>query len=280
MRLGLLTDGRVVAVGDGTAVDVTDALPGDTPAGRLSGYPQRAGAVRELAARGAPMPVSGLAFAAPSPTPRTVLAAPVNFAPHRGELGDRSPDRGTLDARQLGLIVLAPASVTGPGTIELPDLPGREFHYEGEIAVVIGRACRGVPRDEALGHVLGYTGLLDVTMRIGPQGQEDRSMRKSFHTFTPLGPVLLTADEVPDPARLRLELSVNGEVRQRGGLDELIVDVPELVARASQLVPLLPGDVIATGTPAGVGPIVPGDRLALAVSGVGELVMDVRRRSW
>jgi 2-keto-4-pentenoate hydratase/2-oxohepta-3-ene-1,7-dioic acid hydratase in catechol pathway len=92
--------------------------------------------------------------------------------------------------------------------------------------------------------------------------------------------VLLTADEVPDPAALRLELAVNGEVRQRGGLDELIVGVAELVSNASHLVPLVPGDVIATGTPAGVGPIVPGDRLSLSVTGVGDLVMDVRRRSW
>lgn len=302
MRLGVLTDGRIVAAGPGdVAVDVTAALPGETPTARLAAYPSHADAVRELVAGGgaavgagpagsaagggggggAGVPLGGLALAAPSAHPRTVLAAPVNFAPHKGELGDRSPDKGKLDARQIGLIVLAPASVTGPdGAIELPDLPGREFHYEGEIAVVIGKPARGVTREEAMSHVLGYTGLLDITLRIGPEGQEDRSMRKSFWTFTPIGPLLLTADEVPDPAALSLQLSLNGEVRQRGGLDELIVDVPDLVVKASQLVPLEPGDVIATGTPGGVGAIVPGDKLSLTVSGVGELLMDVRRRSW
>jgi 2-keto-4-pentenoate hydratase/2-oxohepta-3-ene-1,7-dioic acid hydratase in catechol pathway len=214
-------------------------------------------------------------------SPRTVLAAPVNYAPHKGELGDKSPDKGALDARQMGLIVLATSSLTGPGTIELPDLPGREFHYEGEIAIVIGRAARGgVTLANALDYVLGYTGLLDITMRIGPEGQEDRSMRKSFHTFTPIGPAVLTADEVPDPEALSLELSLNGEVRQRGSLAELIVGVRDLVVKAAQLVRLEPGDVIATGTPAGVGAIVPGDRLSLDVSGVGVLDMDVVRRSW
>jgi 2-keto-4-pentenoate hydratase/2-oxohepta-3-ene-1,7-dioic acid hydratase in catechol pathway len=282
MRLGVLADGRIVAVGPGdVAVDVTAVLPGEAAIERLSGYPSHVDAVQAAVEAGPRLSLWALPLDAPSPRPRTLLAAPVNFAPHKGELGDRSPDKGKLDARQMGLIVLAPASVTGPrGAIELPDLPGREFHYEGEIAVVIGKPAHGVTRAEALEHVLGYTGLLDITMRIGPQGQEDRSMRKSFHTFTPIGPLLLTADEVPDPAALSLELSLNGEVRQRGALDQLIVDVPDLVAKASQMVPLEPGDVIATGTPAGVGAFRPGDTVTLTVPGVGELIMDVRRRAW
>ena len=281
MRLGVLTDGRVVAVDGVDAVDVTAALVGGSAVERLCSYVDRAEEVRAHAAAATPFPASGLSFAAPSPAPRTVLAAPVNFAPHKGELGDRSPDKGKLDATQMGLIVLASASVVGPdGAIELPDLPGREFHYEGEIAIVIGRRCRGVSRADALAHVLGYTGLLDITLRIGPEGQEDRSMRKSFQTFTPIGPLVRTADDVPDPAALGLRLTLNGEPRQQGSLAELIVDVPDLVVRASRMVPLEPGDVIATGTPGGVGAIVPGDRLALTVDGVGELAMDVRRRSW
>ncbi|WP_157756816.1 fumarylacetoacetate hydrolase family protein [Plantactinospora sp. KBS50] len=276
MRLGILTDGRVVAVDGERVVDVTAVLPGGP-----TDYPDRAGEVAAYVAGAPSIATRTPTFTAPVAHPRTVLAAPVNYAPHRGELGDRSPEGGRLDARALGLIVLAPGSVVGPdGAIELPDLPGREFHYEGEIAVVIGRPCRGVDRAHAMDHVLGYTGLLDITMRIGPQGQEDRSMRKSFRTFTPIGPVVLTADEVPDPSILRLRLALNGEPRQDGGLDELIVDVPDLVVRAAQLLPLQPGDLIATGTPGGVGAIVPGDRVTLTVDGVGELAMDVRRRSW
>jgi len=291
VRIGVLTDHRLVAVaGDGSAVEIGQLL--ETPAtrpgldgvtDRLAALADRLEAVRDyLGQPDAPrMPVAGLRFLAPSPRPATVLAAPVNYRAHAGELGDRSPERGALDARALGLIVLAPASVTGPaGEIALPDLPGREFHFEGEVAVVIGREARGVSPAEALSHVLGYTGLIDVTLRLSEEGREERSMRKSYHTFTPLGPYLLTADEVPDPAALSLELARNGEVRQRGSLADLIVDVAGLVSRASAMLPLRPGDVIATGTPAGVGPIEPGDTLALRVSGVGELVMPVVRRDW
>lgn len=291
MRVGVLTDHRVVAVGtDGGAVEIGHLL--ETPAtrpgldgvtDRLAALPERATAVRGFLDRPdvRRLPAAGLRFLAPSPRPATVLAAPVNYRAHAGELGERSPERGALDARALGLIVLAPGSVTGPaGAIELPDLPGREFHFEGEVAVVIGRTARNVPEPAALSYVLGYTGLIDVTLRLSGQDREERSMRKSYHTFTPLGPYLLTADEVPDPAELALELSCNGQPRQRARLRDLIVDVAGLVSRASRMLPLLPGDVIATGTPAGVGPIVPGDELSLRVSGVGELRMPVVRREW
>jgi 2-keto-4-pentenoate hydratase/2-oxohepta-3-ene-1,7-dioic acid hydratase in catechol pathway len=278
MRIGLLTDQRMVALdNDDRAVDLEPVLGpvADGAVPRLRRLVDRADDVRRLLADGERI-APGFSFTAPSPAPRTVLAAPVNYAKHAGELGDKSPQSSDLDARQLGLIVLASASVVGPdGDIELPQQPGREFHYEGEIAVVIGKDAWNVPKEQALHHVLGYTGLLDITMRLSDEGKEDRSMRKSFRTFTPIGPVILTADEVPDPAALSLELFLNGELKQSGNLGELIVDVAELVAKASQLVPLRTGDVIATGTPAGVGPIVAGDKLSLIVPRVGELRMSV-----
>lgn len=291
MRVGVLTDHRMVAVGgDGGVVEIGHLL--ETPAtrpgldgvtDRLAALHERAGAVRAYLDRPdrPRLPAAGLRFLPPIPRPATLLAAPVNYRAHVGELGDRSPERGALDARALGLIVLAPASITGPaGAIELPDLPGREFHFEGEVAVVIGRAARSVPEEAALSYVLGYTGLIDVTLRLSEQDREERSMRKSYHTFTPLGPYLLTADEAPDPAELALELSCNGQPRQQARLRDLIVDVAGLVSWASRMLPLQPGDVIATGTPAGVGPIVPGDELSLRVSGVGDLRVPVVRREW
>jgi 2-keto-4-pentenoate hydratase/2-oxohepta-3-ene-1,7-dioic acid hydratase in catechol pathway len=295
MRISALADHRVVAVIDGgAAVDLGPVLAGpttrpgpDAVTDQLAVLAVRGEQVRAYLAGDPPqLPVAELPLAAPSPRPATVLAAPVNYREHAGELGGRSPEQGRLDARQLGLIVLAPASVTGPaGRIELPDLPGREFHYEGEIAIVIGRPARGVPVADALDHVLGYTGLIDVTLRLSAPddpvpGREERSMRKSYHTFTPTGPYLLTADEVPDPAALTLQLSRNGEPRQQGRLADLIVGVAELVSRASAMLPLLPGDLIATGTPAGVGLVLPGDQLSLRVSGVGELRVPVVRRDW
>jgi 2-keto-4-pentenoate hydratase/2-oxohepta-3-ene-1,7-dioic acid hydratase in catechol pathway len=292
MRVGVLDDHRVVVVEESTVVDIGHLLgparPGpdgqrrgpDGVNDRLAALAGNEPAVRAYLGGAPRLPLAGLRFLAPSPRPRTLLAAPVNYRAHAGELGGRSPSAGR-DARQLGLIVLASGSVTGPaplGRIELPDLPGREFHFEGEIAVVIGRAARNVPETTALSHVLGYTGLIDVTLRLSDEHFEERSMRKSYHTFTPIGPYLLVTAGAP--AEAELELAHNGEVRQRGRLRDLIVGVPELVSRASRMLPLLPGDVIATGTPAGVGPITPGDELSLRVSGVGELRMPVVRRGW
>jgi 2-keto-4-pentenoate hydratase/2-oxohepta-3-ene-1,7-dioic acid hydratase in catechol pathway len=290
MRLATLSDSRVVAlISDAEAIDVTPVLRAGEPPDAadvgtvLGNYLDHADDVRRLVADPATprLPLSDVQLVAPVPAPYTVLAAPVNYDEHRGELGDRSPQKKELDARQMGLIVVAAGSVTGPdGAIELPDLPGREFHFEGEIAVVIGRETRNVPEEKALDHVLGFTGLLDITMRLGGGLQEERSMRKSFATFTPIGPCVLTADEVSDLAGLSLQLRCNGELRQQGTLRDLIVDVPQLVSRASQVLPLHPGDLIATGTPSGVGPIVPGDELELTVSGVGTLRMPVTRRPW
>lgn len=290
-RLAISGEHRIYAlIDDAVGVEVGDLVPGWQPGLRaedlatcLARFDESADDVQaRLATPGeARVDLGAMALAPPSPAPRTVFAAPVNYQSHQGELGSRSPQSSGLDVRQMGLIVLASNSVAAPDTaIELPDLPGREFHFEGEIAVVIAKHARAVNADEALDHVLGYTGLLDITMRLTEGAAEDRSMRKSFATFTPLGPYLITAAEVTDPSSLDLRLSLNGELRQHGSLKDLILGVPELVARASAVLPLQPGDVIATGTPAGVGAITPGDELALSIPQIGCLRMNVHRRSW
>jgi 2-keto-4-pentenoate hydratase/2-oxohepta-3-ene-1,7-dioic acid hydratase in catechol pathway len=148
---------------------------------------------------------------------------------------------------------------------------GRRVDHEAELGVVIGRTAARVGRDQAVEHVFGYVPLLDITMR----GDEDRSYRKSFDTFTPIGPAIVTADEVPDPGMLDIELTVNGELRQRANTRDLIYDVPRLVEFYSAAMTLEPGDVIATGTPAGVGPLSPGDEIVLDIGTVGRLSMRV-----
>jgi 2-keto-4-pentenoate hydratase/2-oxohepta-3-ene-1,7-dioic acid hydratase in catechol pathway len=133
-----------------------------------------------------------------------------------------------------------------------------------------------VRREDALASVFGYTCLVDATMRIDPDGRaEERSMRKSFETFTPLGPWIVTADEVGDPSNLRNQLFVNGECRQDATTADLIVPIPELIELASSVLTLEPGDVIATGTPEGVGPIRPGDELAIRIERIGEMRLRV-----
>jgi 2-keto-4-pentenoate hydratase/2-oxohepta-3-ene-1,7-dioic acid hydratase in catechol pathway len=143
---------------------------------------------------------------------------------------------------------------------------------------VIGKETRRARADEVRSHIFGFMPLLDITMRTAGENQEERAMRKSFDTFTPIGPALVTADEVNLAAGLDLRLWVNGKLRQRANTRDLIVGVDELIAQASHVVTLYPGDIYATGTPAGVGPIVAGDTIRATVEGVGELVKPVTQR--
>jgi 2-keto-4-pentenoate hydratase/2-oxohepta-3-ene-1,7-dioic acid hydratase in catechol pathway len=210
--------------------------------------------------------------------PRNVFGAPVNYDAHKGELGARSPNPGST-TRELGLFVKAGGSVSGASDpIELPDRPDRDFQYEGEIAIVIGRPGIDVPVADALRHVAGFTPALDVTMRLEADKREERSMRKSFRTFTPVGPDVKPLVDPVDATELALALRVNGELRQEGRLDQLIVGVAELVALASSVVALEPGDLILTGTPSGVGSLTAGDVVELAVTGLPPLRLDVTTR--
>jgi 2-keto-4-pentenoate hydratase/2-oxohepta-3-ene-1,7-dioic acid hydratase in catechol pathway len=140
-----------------------------------------------------------------------------------------------------------------------------------ELAVVIGRAGHGIAREDAMAHVAGYCIGLDMTVR----GAEDRSFRKSPDTYTVLGPCFVTADEIVDPHALTLSLWVNGERRQHSSTGSMTVDIPDLIVIASSMYTLHPGDVILTGTPEGVGPVVPGDEIRVACDGIGEMTLQV-----
>lgn len=195
------------------------------------------------------------------PDPSKVIAAPVNYVDHMHEMSE------DFHVGALGVFLKAPSSVLGPDQcIELP-YTDRRFDQEGELALVIGRRARHVTEADALHYVFGYTGCLDITMR----GGEDRSTRKSFDTFTPVGPWLVTSDEFGSPAEVDLSCSVNGKVRQHATTRDLIWGVAALVAYASSVMTLEPGDVITTGTPAGVGQVHDGDTIELRLSGIGPL---------
>jgi 2-keto-4-pentenoate hydratase/2-oxohepta-3-ene-1,7-dioic acid hydratase in catechol pathway len=205
---------------------------------------------------GAGLPLSDVRLRVPAADPSKIIAAPVNYRDHQAEMN--------VDTQvgALGFFLKAPSSLLDPGgTIQLP-YHDRRFDQEGELALVIGRTARRVSERDALWHVFGYTGLLDITMR----GGEDRSVRKSFETFTPMGPVLVTADEFGDPGRVELRCWVSGELRQKASTRDLIWDVARLVAYASSVTTLYPGDVISTGTPAGVGPLAAGDTIRLELT--------------
>ncbi len=199
------------------------------------------------------------------PDPTKIVAAPVNYRDHQEEM---SEDYG-IEA--LGVFLKAPSSVLGHGgVVELP-YTDRRFDQEGELAAVIGRTARCIPVAEAHSVVAGYTCCLDMTMR----GGEDRSTRKSFDTFTPVGPYLITSDEVGDVAKLRLRTTVNGTLRQDADIADLIWDVPQLVSYASSVMTLRPGDIVTTGTPAGIGQIGHGDVVSVEIDRIGTLSVSV-----
>jgi 2-keto-4-pentenoate hydratase/2-oxohepta-3-ene-1,7-dioic acid hydratase in catechol pathway len=205
---------------------------------------------------------------APILWPNKLIAYPVNYVAH-GEERNTS-----LRADVNGFFLKASSSLSGPqDPIVLPDLPDREIHHEGELAIIIGKTARHVGQAQALDCVFGYTCLIDVTIR----GKEDRVMRKSYDTFTPIGPALTTADEVGDPGALDLKLWVSDELRQQANTKDLIVDVPGMIALASSVATLFPGDIIASGTPAGVGPIKAGDVVTIEIERVGRMSVPVEQ---
>ena len=211
-------------------------------------------------------PLASARLQTPVPWPNKLMAYPVNYHDHAKEMASRGL------ANVQGYFLKSNSSLVGPAdAIELPALPGREIHHECEIALVIGMQGRQIPPERALEHVFGYACLLDMTVR----GKEERVFRKSYDTFTPVGPWIVTADEVPDPAGIGMKLWVNDELRQQANTRDLIVDIPNMIAIASSASTLYPGDLIATGTPAGVGRVVAGDVVTIEVDHVGRMVIPV-----
>jgi 2-keto-4-pentenoate hydratase/2-oxohepta-3-ene-1,7-dioic acid hydratase in catechol pathway len=266
MRLVTFEGDRIGKVVGDSIVDLSALVPGagTDPMIRLIERWETLRAEAEQLA-GPALPLDSARLEAPVPRPGKVIAAPVNYANHKEEM------KQVGDVSHLGFFLKAPSSVLRPGgTIQLP-YTDRRFDNEGELALVIGRRCRHVSEAEALEVVFGYTCLLDITMR----GGEDRSTRKSFDTFTPFGPWLVTPDEFGDPTDAELTCSVNGQLRQKANTGELIWGVAKLIAYYSSVMTLEPGDVISTGTPAGVAPIEAGDEVVAAVSGIGALTVGV-----
>lgn len=272
MKLVSFDDNRVGLLDQRGVVDITDVLPGVRPGAGCS--PMRAliedfaglrQAVDSAAAARDPIDLARVTLHAPLCDPTKILAAPINYTDHMVEM------QSAAYVGRLGFFLKAPSSLLDPGGVVQLPYSDRRFDQEGELAVVIGRRAKNVPEASALGVVFGYTGLLDITMR----GGEDRSTRKSFDTFTPLGPCIVTRDECPNPDELDLTCRVNNAVRQHANTKSLIWSVAKLVSYCSSVTTLLPGDIITTGTPAGVGPIGDGDTIELELGAIGTLRVSV-----
>jgi 2-keto-4-pentenoate hydratase/2-oxohepta-3-ene-1,7-dioic acid hydratase in catechol pathway len=243
----------------------------------------------DKAVRDAPrIRIDSVRLVAPIPAPpRNIFCVGKNYTAHALEF-----QRSGFDATSSGqdvptapvVFTKAPSSVIGPEEA-IPTFldPTGSVDYEGELGVVIGRGGRGISRASAMHHVFGYTIINDVTARTLQQKHKQWFLGKSLDGFCPMGPVLVGVDEIPDPTQLRLETRVNGELRQKAQLSDLIFDIPTLIETISRGITLIPGDIIATGTPEGVGIgfkppkyLKPGDMVAVTVEPIGTLINHVR----
>jgi 2-keto-4-pentenoate hydratase/2-oxohepta-3-ene-1,7-dioic acid hydratase in catechol pathway len=218
------------------------------------------------------VPLDRVELLAPIARPGKIVAVGRNYREHAAE-------EGATVLPDPVLFTKYPSSVTGPGTeIRWRAGDAAQVDYEAELAVVIGRRTRDVSREHALDAVLGYTCLNDVSAR-DLQAQDGQWVRaKSLDTFCPMGPWVVTTDELPDPGRLGISCTVNGEVRQDASTADMIHDVAGLIAFCSRFFTLEPGDVIATGTPGGVGAfrdpplfLADGDAVEVSIEGIGTL---------
>jgi 2-keto-4-pentenoate hydratase/2-oxohepta-3-ene-1,7-dioic acid hydratase in catechol pathway len=275
-RLGVVIDGRVYDVS--AALEALPrarypAVPGDLLIAHLDTV--RA-AIAWLLPAAVSIPVAEARFLSPVANPGKIIGVPVNYADHVAEANaDRATftDRYQGGIREQGLFLKAASSLVGASEGVALRFPERLSHHELELGVVIGKTAANVAPGEALSHVAGYAIALDMTVR----GPEDRSLRKSLDSYSVLGPWLVTADEIPDAQALGIRLRVNGDVRQQAGTAEMIIGIAEQIAWASSYYTLYPGDIIMSGTCAGVGQVLPGDLMQCEIDGIGAMTVAVRR---
>ncbi len=219
-------------------------------------------------------PLSGVALESPIQRPGKIVAAPVNYRAHIEEMAKNGQAFGHVitDLKKAGMFLKAPSSIVGPSQGIALRFPERRTDHEIELCAVIGTRASKVREQDALACVAGYCLGLDITLR----GPEDRSFRKSIDTYTVLGPYVVSADEVSDPQAIDLSIRVNGELRQHTNTSDMVYGVAALISFTSQFYTLQPGDVLMTGTPQGVGPIVDGDLIVAEAPGLGSMSVRVR----
>jgi 2-keto-4-pentenoate hydratase/2-oxohepta-3-ene-1,7-dioic acid hydratase in catechol pathway len=272
-RLGQDGAPRLGVVDGDAIVDLaaaTPALPREMTA-LLAAGPAALGAARAAVGRGPRLPLASVRLEAPILRPPKFLAVGLNYADHVAESGVATPAHPTIFNKQS-------TCVTGPGDpIHLPRV-SQALDYEGELAFVVGRRCRHVSRHDAPGVIAGYLVADDVTVRDWQLRVPTWTMGKSFDTHGPIGPWIVTPDELGEPHALRIRTWVNGELRQDSNTKHLIFDCYALVEHLSTAFTLEPGDVVSTGTPGGVGIamkpprlLVAGDVVRVEIEGIGQI---------
>lgn len=264
-RTGLLLDGEIVDLSPLGVPDAASAVALGATALRSALEMPDTSRIARSAAR----------LLAPIPRPPRIFCVGLNYRDHAVESKMEIPKVPTI-------FLKLPSAVIGPEeTVILPPLT-RQADYEVELALVIGKPGRNIGKEDWQEHVFGYTILNDVSARDVQLATSQWTLGKSFDTFCPIGPAIVTADEIPDPHALDIRLSINGEVLQHSNTRELIFKAPELIAWISSVTPLEAGDIVSTGTPAGVGLgrtpqrwLQPGETMVAEIEGLGQLVNSV-----
>ncbi|MCQ8117955.1 fumarylacetoacetate hydrolase family protein [Methylomonas rosea] len=246
-------------------------LPGNMLDFLAAGEPARQALQKLIDAGGNRIPLSDVQLLAPIQRPGKLLGVGLNYADHIGETGLEKPEYPTFFTKQSTCVIADGDAIHVPPVSDKVD-------YEGELAFVIGKRCKQVPVEQAHDVIAAYTICNDVTVRDWQQRTPTWTLGKSFDTHGPLGPWLVTADEIADPHNLSLKTWVDDELRQNGNTSEMIFNCYELIAYLTQVMTLEPGDVISTGTPAGVGVkmkprgyLKPGQTVRIEIEGIGTL---------
>lgn len=281
MKLCRYDDDRLGVVVGGDIYDVTEAqteirrnyrfdMYGDPV---IAAFPLWRGRLEQMAQQAKSRPISSVKLLPPVARPSKVMAAPANYKAHVAEMTTRE----STTADQLrgigaaGIFLKANSSVAGASETIPLRFPDRLNEHEIEVVAIIGKAGSNIRKENALDHIAGYCLGLDMTVR----GTEDRSFRKSIDGYSPVGPWLVTSDEILDPNNIPIELTVNGVTKQKSNTDQLIFDIARLIEFASAFYTLHPGDYFFTGTPEGVSPVHSGDIITASSPLLGELAVGV-----
>jgi 2-keto-4-pentenoate hydratase/2-oxohepta-3-ene-1,7-dioic acid hydratase in catechol pathway len=282
VKLCYFNDFRLGVVKGDNVVDITDAVKDiphlhtrDLIIGLIERWDSYKGKVEKAAAAAAGVPLKGVRLRAPVPKPGNIDCMAVNYM-----------ENGTLKEKpQINAFHKMSNAVIGNGdSMVLPDVPASVFEGEAELALIIGKRATRVPASEAMKYVFGYTGFIDGSARgLPPPGNVFFQM-KSRDTFAPMGPWIVTADEIADPQNLAITLTNNGHVMQQFNTNDMAHHIPRCIEWLSSIHTLEPGDVVATGTNhRGLNPFMDGDKIELTIEKVGRLAFDVKdehKRTW
>lgn len=273
-RLGLVKGDRVIDVTPVLGLIAAQHYPLPQKDLLIEALPRLRGAIEAEAGKGAVHALSSVKFQSPVANPGKIIGAPINYKAH---VEESKADAGIGHGRNItsigdwGMFLKAGSSLIGCSDDIVLRFPQRRNDHEVELGVVIGRQGNQIAAADAMDYIAGYTVALDMTLR----GPEFQCFRKSIDSYSVAGPWLVTADEVANPNSLDLWLTVNGESRQRSNTSMLVYDIARLIEFASSFYTLMPGDIIMSGTPEGVGPVKPGDLIEAGIESIGQFSIRV-----